>query len=144
MIAIAATNAFSRYLLSRPIRAADEIVLTLFIWTIFLGASYCYKKKFHLGIDIFVNLLPRVVQTVIKLLVGLILIATNAMMTQLSWQQSIVGLNRTIPMLQIVYTWRNAAAFVGFALMTVYAVYFFAQDIRALFKPEAEPETEGE
>lgn len=134
MIMIAAINAFSRYLFNRPIRAADEIVLTLFIWCIFLGAAYCYKKKFHIGIDIFVSALPRYLNIAVRLLVGLILIGTNVMMAHLSWQQSVVGLNRMIPMLQIPYTWRNAAAFISFSLMALYAIYFFYLDLKSIGK----------
>ena len=132
MIFIAALNTFSRYLLNSPIFASDEIVLTLFIWTIFLGASYCYKKRLHIGVDILVTMMPGGVQTFLRLLVGFILIVTNITMAYLSFQLSANSMIRMIPLLQIPYAVRNSAAFVGFALMSVYSVRFFIDDVRAL------------
>ena len=132
MILIAAVNTFSRYLLNSPIFASDEIVLTLFIWTIFLGASYCYKKKLHIGVDLLVNLMPGGLQTFLKLLVGVTLVATNIVMAYLSFQLSANSMIRMIPLLQIPYAVRNSAAFVGFALMSVYSIGFLISDVKAL------------
>ena len=132
MILIASANTFSRYLLNSPVFASDEIVLTLFIWTIFLGASYCYKKNLHIGVDILVNLMPRAFQTSIKIIVDLVLLATNIMMAYLSLQLAGNSMIRMIPLLQIPYAVRNFAAFVGFTLMSIYSICFFVRDLKAL------------
>lgn len=132
MILIAAVNTFSRYLLNLPIFASDEIVLTLFIWTIFLGASYCYKKKLHIGVDLLVDMMPDGLQTFLKLLVGVVLVVTNIVMAYLSFQLSANSMIRMIPLLQIPYVVRNSAAFVGFGLMSVYSIGFLISDVKAL------------
>jgi TRAP-type C4-dicarboxylate transport system permease small subunit len=133
MILIAAVNTFARYLLNSPIYASDEIVLTFFIWTIFLGAAYCYRKKRHIGLDFLVNLMPHYIQLFLRFLVGLILIVTNITMAYLSLGLAANSMIRMIPLLQIPYVVRNSAAFVGFSLMSIYAVYFFVIDLKVIF-----------
>jgi len=42
----------SRYLLERPSSYTEEIARFLLIWISFLGASYAFRQKQHLGIDL--------------------------------------------------------------------------------------------
>jgi len=143
MIALAALNTFFRYFLNSPIYASDEIVLTLFIWTIFLGAAYCYRKKRHIGVDILVNLMPVKIQVFMRLLVGLALVITNITMAYLSLVLSANSTVRLIPLLKVPYAVRHVAPFIGFALMSVYAVFFFINDIKVTFSFNKAPGKTG-
>ncbi len=55
---ISFTQVVLRYLFSSSITWASEISTFLLIWTAFIGASYGVRKKVHIGVDTFINLLP--------------------------------------------------------------------------------------
>ena len=49
----------TRYLLGNPSAWTDELATILMIWVASLGASLGFVRKAHLGIDYFVNYLPK-------------------------------------------------------------------------------------
>lgn len=49
---------FSRYALNAPSSYTEEIARFLLIWIGLLGASYAYKTKAHLGVDVLVKTFP--------------------------------------------------------------------------------------
>ena len=50
---------FLRYVFNQSITGANEIVTILFIYTTALGAAISIGRNEHIGIDFFVNLLPK-------------------------------------------------------------------------------------
>ena len=50
---------FLRYVFNQSITSANEIVTILFIYTTALGAAISIGRNEHIGIDFFVNLLPK-------------------------------------------------------------------------------------
>ena len=59
---------FLRYVLNQSITGANEIVTILFIYTTSIGAALSTGKNEHIGIDIFVNMLPSKFHKPIRLL----------------------------------------------------------------------------
>lgn len=55
---ISFTQVVLRYLFSSSITWAAEATTFLLIWTALIGASYGVRKKIHIGVDTFINLLP--------------------------------------------------------------------------------------
>ena len=45
-------NVIFRYFLNNPIKWTDEIVTSLFVWTVFMGSAYAHRRHAHLGVDI--------------------------------------------------------------------------------------------
>ena len=52
-------NVVLRYLFNSSIIWGLEVVLMLFAWLVLFGISYCVKVTAHLGVDAFLNILPR-------------------------------------------------------------------------------------
>ena len=50
---------FLRYVFNQSITGANEVVTILFIYTTAIGAAISIGKNEHIGIDVFVNLLPK-------------------------------------------------------------------------------------
>lgn len=57
-----------RYFLKRPLYWSEEVATGLFVWTVFIGSAYAYRKHAHLGVDILINILPEKIRKVVKLL----------------------------------------------------------------------------
>jgi TRAP-type C4-dicarboxylate transport system permease small subunit len=51
-------NVLMRYFLKRPLYWSEEVATGLFVWTVFIGSAYAYRKHAHLGVDILINILP--------------------------------------------------------------------------------------
>jgi len=56
-VVIANLNVIMRYFFNHPLQWNDEVVTGLFVWTVFIGSAYAYRKHAHLGVDIVTNAL---------------------------------------------------------------------------------------
>lgn len=70
MVVITFANVIARYVFNSNLLWALETTVFLFAWLVLIGASYCVKKNSHLGVDVFVRMLPVGAQRVITLLAG--------------------------------------------------------------------------
>ncbi len=64
MFVILFFNVGSRYIFAKAFPWTEEIALFMFTWVIFLGALIAFKRHRHLGVDIFVKVLPRRLQAI--------------------------------------------------------------------------------
>ena len=65
-------NVIFRYFLNNPIKWTDEIVTSLFVWTVFMGSAYAHRRHAHLGVDIVVNLIHGKSKDVIACIVSIL------------------------------------------------------------------------
>ena len=163
-------NVVFRYFLNSPIKWTDEVVTSLFIWTVFMGSAYAHRRHAHLGVDIVVNLIHGRKRQVIEFIMDIIQILILALLTYISaqyvcnliWKRGIIfgtvdGVWQYIGKIKLTMTdtlripkWYTGIAVpLGFGLSFIYAVYFFLRDRLHLIKArpqepaEAEPEQGG-
>lgn len=142
MTLIVAVNCIARYFFNSPLMQAEEIATTMFVWLVFVGASVCYKEKGHIGIDCFVNFLPVKPRRAVAILTDLFLVGINLYMTYLSWTLTVSAWSKLTPSMRMPYSFIDAAALIGFFLMSIYAIRFAIADIRGFHDPEATEEEE--
>lgn len=63
---------FTRFVLRRPMLGVSDYSKTSFVWSCFLGASVLFKRKEHIAITGFVNMLPAIARRVIGLFAELL------------------------------------------------------------------------
>lgn len=146
-------NVIMRYIFNSPIQWCEEVVTALFVWTVFIGSAYAYRKHAHLGVDIVVNLFHGKVRDTIQFIVSLIELAVLVMLTTISAQyvyHLIIGNNGKVKillteLLRVPKWWTGIAVPIGFGLSTIYAIYFFLKDRLHVIKEKDknEGETEG-
>ena len=154
-------NVIFRYFLSSPIKWTDEIVTSLFVWTVFMGSAYAHRRHAHLGVDIVVNLVHGKAKDVIALVVSILEMAILLLLTYISaqyvanliWKRGIIfktvdGVFQYAGQIKLTYTdtlrlpkwWTGIAVPLGFGLSFCYSVFFFLRDNLHLIKtktPEA-------
>ena len=153
-------NVIFRYFLNNPIKWTDEVVTSLFIWTVFMGSAYAHRKHAHLGVDIVINLIHGKARNIIELVMDILQILILVLLTYISaqyvcaliWKRGIVfqwveGALKYVGQIKYTYTdtlripkWYTGIAVpLGFGLSLIYAVYFFLRDRLHLIKgkPEA-------
>ena len=139
-------NVIMRYFFNSPIRWAEEVVTSLFVWTVFIGSAYAYRKHSHLGVDILVNLMPPKMKTVVKSVMSVVELLVLSMLTWISSEYVYHLIYNRAGKLKIVMTdmlripkwWTAIAVPVGFGLSVIYSVYFMVKAIRAYMAKKKE------
>jgi len=65
---------FFRYAIRNPLQETEELSRFVMIWMGLLGISVAFKNKSHLGVNMFCNLLPEMIQKLLLLIVRLIML----------------------------------------------------------------------
>ena len=160
-------NVIFRYFLNSPIKWTDEVVTSLFIWTVFMGSAYAHRKHAHLGVDIVVNLIHGKSRDVIEFIMDIAQILILVLLTYTSaqyvcnliWKRGIIfktveGSLQYVGQIKLTYTdtlripkWYTGIAVpLGFGLSLIYAIYFFLRDRLHIIKKkpeELEEESQG-
>ena len=139
-------NVIMRYFFNNPIHWSEEVVTSLFVWTVFIGSSYAYRKHSHLGVDILVNLMPPKMKAVVKSVMSVLELFVLTMLTVVSSQYvyhlifSRSGKLKVImtDLLRIPKWWTGIAVPIGFGLSAIYSVYFMVKGVRAYLAKKKE------
>ena len=132
-------NVIMRYFLNSPIHWAEEVVTSLFVWTVFIGSAYAYRKHSHLGVDIVINMLPEKEKGIVKAIMSVVELLVLIMLTIISSQYVYHLIFSRSGKLKIAMTdllrvpkwWTGIAVPIGFGLSVIYSVYFMFKNVRA-------------
>ena len=121
--------------LNHPLPWSEEVVTSLFVWTVFIGSAYAHRKHSHLGVDILVNILPgkskpivQDIMSVVELLVLIMLtIVSSQYVYSLIYSRGALKIAMT-DLLRVPKWWTGIAVPIGFGLSTLYQVYFLLKD----------------
>lgn len=152
-VLIVNANVVMRYIAKSPIKWSEEVVTSLFVWTVFLGSAYAHRKHAHLGVDIITNRLRGKTKVIVDWSITIIELVILVMITIISstyvYHLLYVG-DKFKPSLteylRIPRIWTGIAVPIGFGLSTIYSVIFILRDKLHIIKgkPPAEPEDGGE
>jgi TRAP-type C4-dicarboxylate transport system permease small subunit len=124
-------NVIMRYVFKSPLRWSEEVVTSLFVWTVFIGSAYAYRKHAHLGVDIVVNLMHGKTKRTVQLIMAFVELAILIMLTIIS-AQYVYNLLFTrgnfkptvTDVLRIPKAYTGIAVPLGFLESTCWSVYF--------------------
>lgn len=119
IILLVGINVILRYIFSKPIAWTEEVTLMLFVWLIFVGMSTAMKNKTHIGVDYFVNKLPRplkIIADFIRILSIYIVLFYVFIILGVKFMGNVSG--KVTPILTISYQYINIAVIVG-AVFTI-------------------------
>jgi len=139
-------NIIMRYFFNNPIHWSEEVVTSLFVWTVFIGSSYAYRKHSHLGVDILVNLMPKKMKSVVKAVMSVVEFLVLVMLTVVSSQYVYHLIFSRSGKIKIMMTdllrvpkwWTGIAVPIGFGLSAIYSVYFMVKAVRAYLRNKKE------
>jgi len=125
-------NVLFRYFLNKPISWSEEVVTGLFVWTVFIGSAYAYRKHSHLGVDILVNIIPGKAKNVVRDVMSVVELLVLIMLTVISSQyvyHLIFDRNGKYKlvltdMLRMPKWYIGVAVPIGFGLSVIYSIYF--------------------
>ena len=140
-VIIANVNVIMRYFFNSPLQWNDEVVTGLFVWTVFIGSAYAYRKHAHLGVDIIVKFLKPKSRAVVQDIVAVLELAILIMLTVISAQYVhnqiyIRGVYKpyVTDILRFPKWYISLAVPVGFAWSALYSIYYLLSDRLHLVK----------
>ena len=71
-VAVAFTNVVARYAFDASLVWATELTIFLFLWSVFFGAAYCFKKDAHIAVTIVLDVMPSRIAKVMLIISHLI------------------------------------------------------------------------
>ncbi|MGV8145969.1 MAG: TRAP transporter small permease [Alkaliphilus sp.] len=133
-VIIVIVNVLLRYLFAIGVPWAVEMATICFIWSIFVGASSCYKKKMHIGIDLVTRTMPPKVEKAIGVLVNIIMLILTGSLFYLSIVLTYNAVGKPTNVMGISSAYVNSSLIVGFGMMTVHTMGFLIEDYKMYFK----------
>ena len=130
MVSVVILNVILRYIFSFSLEFVEELSVACFIWLIFMGASACFKHKMHIGIEVMVLFLPKILHKHVAILIDLFMIVLAVTTVILSSQYTFTS-NKPTAILGVSYIYINISVTVSFFLMCIHAVRLLIATIRA-------------
>lgn len=131
-IVIVVMNVVLRYGFNSGLYWVEEAATACFVWSVFIGASGCYRRNMHIGIDMIKDLFPEKVKEVINLITNILLLILNGYITYISVNFILASEGKTTPVIGMPASFISSALFVGFGLMTLHTIIFIINDIKIL------------
>lgn len=131
LVAIILIGVFYRYVLRRGLPWPEELARAINIWVAYLGASIGVKHGEHVGIDLFVGLLPEKVRTVFRFLTRLVVVFFLSIIAYYCFRYTATA-RSTTPALLMPVRYINVALFVGFVLMLLHLVSQIVHDVHVV------------
>ena len=126
---IANLNVIMRYFFNHPLQWNDEVVTGLFVWTVFIGSAYAYRKHAHLGVDIVTNALKPKARVVVQDIISVLELAVLIMLTVISIQyvHNLIYV-RGVYKPYVSDILRFPRWWIGIALSVIYSIWFLLTD----------------
>lgn len=114
-------SVISRYAMNDALSWAEEISRYMFIWSAFLSASLCLKRRSSIKIDMLILTMGQSLQRILLILGDIIMVAFFAYMLKgaITVTQSVFETNQTSPALLLPMYLVYGSTVVGFALSLV-------------------------
>lgn len=94
-----------RYVFNNAPSWSEEMVRFLFIWCTFIAAAIGIREHIHIGVDVFVKLLPQKLISVTELLVNLGIIVFSIFIIKYGWITTLMIRGQLSPALGIPMNW---------------------------------------
>jgi len=130
-------NVFTRYFLSFTFHWSEEIAVSAFVWTIFLGFASAYKSRELIGVELILKLLPKKGRIVVEFFTSLILTVLSGVMFYFSYKY-VAGSTKITAALEVSYKYIYASIVIAFALVTLYSIYFSIRSFKKMFSDDDE------
>lgn len=112
---------------------AGELSQYLFVWTIYLGISYCIKDRRHLQVHFFVNMLPPTLRSMSYILADIIFLVYSICIVYFGYLVTITAVSRgqISPALEVSIAVLYSAVFIGAGLSVIRLLFSINDHIKS-------------
>lgn len=130
IVVITILAVFMRYILNDPLQWIEEVLITLYLWAIMLGAVSAMKTRGHVSIDALVVALPKTMQRYLAYFNDVVSIVVLVAFGWLGLQLALAAGDKITPILGFKYTYIDLAVPVGAFWMAFYLLLYLIRDIK--------------
>lgn len=105
MVIVTLSQVIFRYVLTAPLPWSEELARYCFVWIVFLGGAIGLSRGIHLGVDLFVNLLPDPVRRAVDILTSVLIAAFAATVIYASLPVLNMNMFQRSPALGVQMSW---------------------------------------
>ena len=105
MVVVTLAQVVFRYVISAPLPWSEEMARYCFVWIVFLGGAIGFARGIHLGVDLFVNLLPEKFRTGLEALSYALIACFAASVVYASYPVINMNMLQRSPALGVQMTW---------------------------------------
>ena len=117
MIVVTLAQVVFRYVIAAPLPWSEELARYCFVWIVFLGAAIGLSRGIHLGVDLFVNMLPEPVRRGLDALTSALIAGFAATVIYASLPVMSMNMLQRSPALGVQMSWIYAAIPISMALI---------------------------
>ena len=130
IVVITILAVFMRYILNDPLQWIEEVLITLYLWAIMLGAVSAMKTRGHVSIDALDVALPKTMQRYLAYFNDVVSIVVLVAFGWLGLQLALAAGDKITPILGFKYTYIDLAVPVGAFWMAFYLLLYLIRDIK--------------
>jgi len=119
---------FFRYVLGNSLPWSEEVGRYLSVWVGFLGASVALSKRIHIGVDYFVDRLPRKQRRLLKLISETTILILLGIISFYGIELVVFQIPQKSPALLISMFWPYLSVPVGTLLMMIQGLSLLIED----------------
>ena len=117
MVIVTLAQVVFRYVIAAPLPWSEELARYCFVWIVFLGGAIGLSRGIHLGVDLFVNMLPEPVQRGLDALTSALIACFAATVIYASFPVINMNMLQRSPALGVQMSWIYIAIPISMALI---------------------------
>ena len=131
-VALNLANIVGRYVFFSPIASAEEVMLFLFVGTVFLGNSYVGWKGRQIRMDVFLHALPAAVRRWLDVLADVAVIVVSIVIIVVGWPaiQMLAEFDQRSQVAEIPLVLPQALVPIGLALNALFVAVRLVENFR--------------
>lgn len=131
MVVVTLAQVIFRYVIAAPLPWSEELARYCFVWIVFLGAAVGLSRGIHLGVDIFVNMLPRRFRHALDLLTSALIAGFSVAVVYASLPVINMNMLQRSPALGVQMSWIYIAIPISMCLIALISVERIVTALRA-------------
>ncbi len=134
MVVVTLAQVIFRYVIEAPLPWSEELARYCFVWIVFLGGAIGLSRGIHLGVDLFVNLLPARLKTAIEALSCALIACFAATVVYASYPVINMNMFQRSPALGVQMSWIYIAIPLSMCLIMLICLERIASVLRRFRK----------
>lgn len=129
MIIVTLAQVIFRYVIAAPLPWSEELARYCFVWIVFLGGAIGLSRGVHLGVDLFVNMLPEPMRRGLDALTSGLIAVFAGVVIYASYPVININMFQRSPALGVQMSWIYLAIPISMALILLICLERVVSDL---------------
>lgn len=136
MVAFTCFQVFCRYVFNSALSWPEEMNIFFMAWLTFVGSSIALKQSAHIGVDLFINFLPKKLRRIVLTIGHCLMFAFVILLIRTGYSVAMMNLGNYSEAMELPLIIPRLSLVVGGMMMLVQMIYIFFKDIAGFLEAE--------